>query len=313
MTDTLELRFNASVQGLASGERNLATFYVMDTGVNRNGWRVTKEALEAALPSLLGKPLGCVPGYRVDHVHHPLTVGRFISADTGEGCAIAVAEVTDSEAWSHLGAKEWGSVSVVIRASRVTCSACDADITGGPDEHVLRGGAHEVVEAFAFERVDFVSEPAYPRAGVIQIGEFTASSSKWDGQGGAQGHGSKPPEEHGMTEGDSMELLRAENTRLRGRLQGLEAEHRRETLERALDARLKAGLARDRQAEAEKLGQLDDAALRLIAEDAEAVAERLTRTHAAGPKAHYAPGPAGYENELEEARIRLFGHGREKS
>ncbi len=96
MNDTLELRFSASIQGLASGDRNLATFYLMDTGVNRNGWRVTEKALEAALPSLLGKPLGCIPGYRVDHVHHPLTVGRFISADAGEGCAVAVAEVTGS-------------------------------------------------------------------------------------------------------------------------------------------------------------------------------------------------------------------------
>ncbi len=306
MTDTLELRFSASLQGLDAGPRNLATFYLMDTGVNRNGWRVTAEALEAALPTLLGKPLGCIPGYRVDHVHHPLTVGRFVSADIGEGCAVAVAEVTDSEAWSHIAGREWGPVSVVIKAARVTCSKCGKDITGGSDEHVLRGGAHEVIESFAFERVDFVSEPAYPRAGVTQIGEYT-SSSNWDGQGGAQGTRSKPPGEQDLDE--NIDALRAENTRLRGRIQGLEAEHRRETLERVLAARLRAGLVRDRQAEAEKLGTLADAALTLLAEDAEAVAERLTRTHAAGPKAQHDPGQAEYESELEQARMRLFGHG----
>ena len=310
---SLELRFRASVQGLEVGERNLATFYLMDTGVNRNGWRVTAEALEAALPTLLGKPLGCVPGYRVDHIHQPLTVGRFLSAKTEEGHALATADVTDVEAWARLAAGEWGPVSVVIRASRVTCSGCGADITGGPDEHVLRGGAHEVVESFAFERVDFVSEPAYAGAGVVQIGEYAVSSSKWDGHGGAQGTRSKPPVVQDMTDGESLETLRAENTRLRGRLQGLEAERRREALERALDARLRAGLCRDRQAEAERMGQLDDGALRLVAEDAEAVAERLTRIQAAGPKARNSQGTAGYEGELEEARKRLFGHGREKS
>jgi hypothetical protein len=305
MTETLELRFNASLQGIEAGRRRLATFYIMDTGVNRNGWRVTEEALNAALPSLLGKPLGCVPGYRVDHVHHPLTVGRFVSADMGEGCAVAVAEVTDTEAWSHMDAGEWGPVSVVIRATRVTCSGCGADITGGPDEHVLTGSAHEVVEVFAFERVDFVSEPAYPRAGVVQIGEYT-SSSNWDGRGGAQGTRSKPPGEQTMDE--NSEALRAENTRLRGRIQGLEAEKRRTALEDAVAARLRAGLARDKQAETEKLGTLEDAALTLLAEDAEAVAERLTRTHAAGPKARNDPGHAAYTEELEQARTRLFGH-----
>jgi hypothetical protein len=50
-----------------------------------------------------------------------------------------------------------------------------------------------------------------------------------------------------------------------------------------------------------------------MAEDAEAVAERLTRMQVAGPKARYAHGSAGYEGELEEARTRLFGHRGEKS
>ncbi len=310
---SLELRFRASIQGLEAGERKLAKFYLMDTAVNRNGWMVTEEAMEAALPTLLGKPLGCIPGYRVDHAHQPLTIGRFLSVHAEGGRALATAEVTDAEAWGRLAAGEWGPVSVVIRAQRVTCSGCGADITGGPDEHVLRGGAHEIVESFAFERVDFVSEPAYPGAGVVQIGDYSVSSSKWDGRGGAQGTRSKPPVVRDMNDDEGLEVLRAENTRLRGRLQGLEAEHRREALERALGARLRAGLCRDRQAEAERIGQLDDGALRIVAEDAEAVAERLTRMQTAGPKARYAGAFAGCETELEEAKRRLFGHRREKS
>ena len=42
-----ELRFYAGVHAL---EGRTATFYLMSTGVNRNGWRVTDEALEQAPP-----------------------------------------------------------------------------------------------------------------------------------------------------------------------------------------------------------------------------------------------------------------------
>ena len=74
MRGGVELRFTASLQSLKPGEGRLATFYLMDTSLNRNNWRVTREALVGALETLPGKPLGCIPGYRVNHVHRPQAV-----------------------------------------------------------------------------------------------------------------------------------------------------------------------------------------------------------------------------------------------
>jgi len=176
----LELRFWAAVHSIESGEERLATFYLMDTSLNRNRWRVTDRALEEATPTLVGKALGCIPGHRVDHVHEPLQVGRWVRVEKPDGYALATAEITDDVAWEKVRGGEWGPVSVVVRAFRVTCSLCGRDITGAPDEHVLAGEAHEVVESFAFDRVDFVADPAYPQAGVLTLGHAA-------GAGGAGG------------------------------------------------------------------------------------------------------------------------------
>ena len=196
MSEAFELRFTASLQSLELGEGRLATFYLMDISLNRNNWRVTREALVEALETLPGKPLGCIPGYRVNHVHRPQVVGRWLGAEEKDGHAIATAQVTDDEAWERLGAGEWGPVSVVIRAGKVTCGLCGGDITGGPDTHVQRGEAEEVVESFAFERVDFVSEPAYPAAGVVRLNSYLKagghhrpdSQSRTDGAQGPRGN-----------------------------------------------------------------------------------------------------------------------------
>jgi len=101
MTVGVELRFTASFQGLKPGDGRLATFYLMDTGLNRNNWRVTREALVGALETLPGKPLGCIPGYRVNHVHRPQVVGRWLGAEEVDGHAIATAEITDDEVWER--------------------------------------------------------------------------------------------------------------------------------------------------------------------------------------------------------------------
>ncbi len=162
-----ELCFQASLNSLRTGR--LATFYIIDTTLNRNGWRVTDEALERALPTLLGKPLGCVPGYGVNHVAEPQIVGRFITAEKPDGYLLATAEITDPTAWEKLQSGEWGPVSVVIKAHKVRCSLCGADVTSGPDEHILNGEGHQVIEDFTFERVDFVSNPAYPSARLITL------------------------------------------------------------------------------------------------------------------------------------------------
>lgn len=77
--------------------------------------------------------------------------------------------ITDEVVWEKLTSGEWGPVSVVIKAFKVTCSLCGDDITDGPDEHIVSGSGHEVIESFEFDRVDFVSNPAYTDAGVIKL------------------------------------------------------------------------------------------------------------------------------------------------
>jgi len=453
VTDGIELRFWAAVQSIAaSAGRRLATFYLMDTSLNRNGWRVTDRAIEDALPTLLGKPLGCIPGYRINHVHEPLVVGQWVEFEKPDGNAFATAEITDGVAWERVSSGEWGPVSVVIKAHRVVCSRCGGDITAGPDEHVLDGEGHEIVESFSFSRVDFVADPAYPQAGLITLGQLSEAKTprgfplaaaaipfeetakapegiawdadaaesrirRWAGgpekerirwsdyrrafawydrsepdefgsyklphhdivegrlsvvwsgvaaamqallgaRGGVDipagdrrgvyvhlsGHyrqfGRVPPEYHvsRSTSVDGaqgppkpeekrerkemeaqvaelqheVETLKAENTELRERLEGIEAERRRQLVEQTLEARLRAGLAGDRKAEAERLKSLDGAALILLGEDAERVAERLGKATAGGPKAKYsAYAKSGFDAAVEDARMRLFGYSRE--
>lgn len=453
MTDGVELRFWAAVHSIASGgDGRLATFYLMNTSLNRNGWRVTDRALEDALPTLLGNPLGCIPGYRVNHVHESLQVGRWVEADKPDGYALATAEITDDVAWDRVSSGEWGPVSVVIKAHRIVCSRCGGDITAGPDEHVLNGEGHEIIESFGFGRVDFVSDPAYPQAGVITLGNLAEDETPgsllmaaavpfeetveapedraWDADAaevrvrrwaggldkerirwgdyrrafawydraapeefdsyklphhdivdgrlsvvwravaaamqallGARGgvdvpvrdrrgvhahlarhyrqFGRTPPEYHisrsTFVDGaqgppkpeekrerqemerqvaelqSELETLKAENAELKERLEAIEAERHRELVDSAVEARLMAGLAGDREAEAERLKRFDDATLILFGEDAERVAERLAKNPAAGPKAKYsAHAKSSFDAAVEDARIRLFGHRRDE-
>jgi len=177
-TEGVELRFWAAVHSIETGkEKRLATFYLLNTSVNLNNWRVTDKALEDALPTLIEKPLGCIPGYRINHVHETVQVGRFVKVDKPDGYALATAEITDRIAWGKVSSGEWGPISVVILAFKVTCSVCGENITPGPDEHILNGNGHEVVESFRFEKVDFVSEAAYPQAGVITLGHLAEAQA----------------------------------------------------------------------------------------------------------------------------------------
>jgi len=463
MSEGIELRFWAAVHTIETGEeRRLAIFYIMNTSLNLNNWRVTDEALEQALPTLLGKPLGCIPGYRVNHVHQPLIVGRFIRVEKPDGYALATAEITDPTAWEKLQSGEWGPVSVVIKAYRVRCSLCGADITSGPDEHVLGGEAHEIVESFVFDRVDFVSQPAYPQAGVIALGlgqsrggsPSSASTARkggemqkavslvagvvpfeetpkapedraWDADAaeqrirrwaggpdkenidwakyrrafawydasdpenfgsyklphhdvidgrlhvvwrgvaaamqvllGARGgvdipeedrravynhlarhyrqFGREPPAYHasrstpspGVDEKEEeerremeeriaeleaeVESLRRENEELRAKLAAMEEERHMELVNAVVEARMRAGLVKNRQAEMERLRILDDETLKLLKEDAEKLASKMSKTESV-PKAKYtAESVDALKEAIEETRMRLFGYRRDE-
>ena len=332
MIGAIEFRFTAALQSLEPGEGRLATFYLMDTSLNRNNWRVTGEALAEALPTLVGKPLGCIPGYRVNHVHRPQVVGRWLGGEKLDGHALATAEITDDVAWGKVEAGEWGAVSVVIRAGRVSCSVCGEDVTGAPDEHIRKGVGHEVVEGFVFDRVDFVSEPAYPRAGLRGI----ISWSAMDGAQGPQGLDPKPDEKEGKRLDDKIEELRKEfeavkaenetlkqenaglrenadeNQNLRERVEALEAERHGGFVDAALEARRKAGLVEDVVVETERLRGLEDETLALLAGDAARIVEKEAKAVSQGPRARYVAGDEDTMNAaVEDTRMRLFGHRRE--
>jgi len=337
----VELRFWAAVHSIETREeKRLATFYLLNTSLNRNRWRVTDKALEDALPTLLNKALNCISGYRVDHVQDPLQVGRWVKVDKPDGYALARAEITDDVAWEKLNSGEWGPVSVVIRAFKVTCSKCGADITSTPDEHIVSGEAHEVVESFVFNRVDFVAEPAYPQAGILTMGRLAGSTapeeivlysslSKVDGPQGAQGAAQNPEEKERKKrmEAKISELeqkletlktekttLNAENDSLKGRVKALEDERHQERVDAALEARAKADLVKDRQAEATRLKELDDRTLDLLKEDAEKVAEKMAKAQPTGPKTKYTgDDKTSFEASVESKREELFGYKRDAS
>jgi len=335
----VELRFWAAVHSIDPDGKRLATFYLMNTSPNRNNWAVTAKALEEALPTLLGKPLGCIPGYHVNHVQQPLEVGHWVRVEKPDGYALATAEITDAEAWRRIKDGEWGPVSIVIKAFKVTCSKCGADITEGPDEHILAGEAHEQVESFVFDRVDFVAEPAYPQAGILTMGRLAgsttpegivlyASQSKQDGPQGARGDPNPEEKERKKRmEAKISELeqkletlktekttLNAENDSLKGRVKALEDERHQERVDAALEARAKADLVKDRQAEATRLKELDDRTLSLLREDAEKVAEKMAKAQPTGPKTKYTgDDKTSFEASVESKREELFGYKRDAS
>jgi hypothetical protein len=334
----VELRFWAAVHSIETGEeRRLATFYIMNTSLNRNRWRVTDEALEEACPALMGKALNCIPGYRVDHVHEPQQVGRWVKVDKPNGYVLATAEITNDVAWEKLSSGEWGPVSVVIRAFRVACSVCGADVTASPDDHIKSGEGHEVIESFAFTRVDFVAEPAYPQAGLLTMGRLAelttpevmvlySSRSAMDGPQGARGN-PNPEEEEGKRMDElaevkqQLEQVKAENTSLKtaneqikGRVKALEDERHQERVDAALEARFKADLVKDRQAEATRLKEHDDRTLDLLREDAEKVAEKMAKAPPTGPKTKFTKDDkSAFEAAVESKREELFGYKRDAS
>ncbi len=206
-----ERKFLAAVHSIETGEEeNLATFYLMNTTVNLNGWGVSDKALGEALPTVLRKPLGCGPGYRIDD-HYPdaVDVGRFVRSDKPDGYALGTAEITDSKVWGNLVSGEWGPISVVILSYRETCSRCGEDHTQteNPFSHgsIAEAKAYVQVESFVFERADFIDVPAVPQAGLINVAaheqvpleqlarfyEAQSQASDTSGNGGEE-----PPEHH---------------------------------------------------------------------------------------------------------------------
>ena len=108
------------------------------------------------------------------------------------------------------------------------------------------------------------------------------------------------------------ENLKTENDTLKGRVDALEAERHQERVDATLEARAKAGLVKDREAEAERLKGLDDQILDLLREDAEKVAEKMAKAPPTGPKAKYTKDDkSAFEAAIEDRREQLFGYRRD--
>ena len=156
--------FKAVIHSIETGdEKNLATFYLMNTSPNRLKWGVTDKALEEALPTLIGKTIGCGPEYKTDdHYPDPIPMGEWVSTSKPNGYALATAEITDPIALDKLRRGEWGPISVDILSYKSK----------------IEDGNH-VVESFKFKTVDFVDDPAFPQAGFINfassIGEMVVN------------------------------------------------------------------------------------------------------------------------------------------
>lgn len=334
------MRFFASLQDVyEENGRHYATFYLMDTGVNRNNWRVTDEALEKALPSLIGKPLSAKPEYRVDHVSHPLDVGSWVKVDKPDGYAIGTAEITDPTAWEKIRAKEWGPVSVELQARKVTCSKCGQDITTEPCEHVQSREAHEVISEYSFDRFAFVSDPAYPLAGLLYAAG-NSQSPRGDEPKGALNPELKGGKERLPEDNEIAELKRqltavtaerdqfkqkfddanqkiAEKDELDKKVKDLQAELKQvkderhlEKVKEVVNLRMQTGLATDANAETEKIKALDDPTLEIMKADVKAfVAEKERIVKLAGPKAKFqASNTDDLTKQVEDQREVLFGH-----
>jgi hypothetical protein len=181
-TQGTEHRFLAGLHSF-DAEAKTATFYIMNTSANRNRWGVTDQALEEALPTLKGKPLGMGAGYKIDR-HYPegetIDSGIFTAYEKPGAYALATAAITDPETVAKIKKGELGPVSVVIHSFRDVCSKCNTNLSSEKDfsAHpcIAKADAYAKVESFRFKRVDFVDVPAYPQAGLLELAAKAAEN-----------------------------------------------------------------------------------------------------------------------------------------
>ena len=178
-----ELHFYAGLYRLTAVEgKKKAEFYLMNTYRNRRkpSWGVTEQALEQALPTLLGKPLGMGKDYKTDQ-HYPedqlMDSGTFTSHTNHGRYATGTAEITDKQTYEMLKTGTLKAISTVIYPYYEFCSVCNEqlDHTWETHPHIKSGEGYARVESFEFARFDFVDTPAYPQAGFLN---FAASKNQ---------------------------------------------------------------------------------------------------------------------------------------
>jgi len=310
-----------------------ATFYLINTTPNRNKWAVTDKALEEALPTILNKPIGSGPDYKIDqHYPNPIKLGEFHQYQKPDSYALATAQITDQTAWTKLTTGEWGPISVVIKSYRETCSHCKENLTQNPDpfKHkcIAEGKAHIQVESFVFDRVDFIDNPAYPQAGYLQT-QNTQNTIPLDllaqfYEGKPPANGSPPQPNPATIQEENQMTQETQETRITQLEQQLcdEKKHREnienqlnelltrqhtQLVEETLQARTNANLVTDPKTERERLTEYSETFLNQLKTDA----EKITETHPNPPKTkNRQTNTTELQQAIENTRTRLFGQRR---
>lgn len=312
------LSFRAAVVKLDAAQK-MATFYIMNTSPNRNHWGVTEKALGEAAPTIKGKPIGSGKGYKLGHFspEESMNHGSFVDQSVKGSYMTATAKISDDQVWSKLEEQEWGPISVVISYFGAECSECGANIMeeGFNHSHLQKGIGYFKVTSFKFDRVDFVKDPAYPQAGIMEMAQaedlspniLQLAAGYYHSTGGAPG--SSDPDEkrkrQNMTE-KTVEELTAELqekakeldkvkadlktatetigtlstqmagfTDLKDRLDRYEASRHQDLVNQVAQARFDADLCKDLEAEKEALKDRADADLGLLLADAKLVKEKI--------------------------------------
>jgi len=332
--------FYSAIHSVEADEDNKqAVFYLMNTTPNLNRWGVSDKALEEALLTILRKPLGCGPGYKIDgHYPDPIKIGCFTDSSKPNGYALGTAEITDETTWTKLINGEWGPISVIIQSYLERCSKCHTDLTHTQDpfnhECIREGEAYLEIQSFVFDRVDFVDMPAYPQAGFINKAsartqiplELLASFYKGtenSPQSNSRVHGSptqNPTQEERKKEMETEQLQEkitdlgqqlTEEKEAREQVESelglLKEERHSEIVDQVLEARKQAALVPDPEAERETLAAYNDKFLAQLNTDA----QRIIKAQGNQPGQPKAKNRGVTQDALkaamDEARVRLFG------
>ena len=290
-----------------------ATFYIMNTSRNRNRWGVTEKALSEASPSLKGKKLGMGAGYKIDK-HYPegetLDSGVFVAYSHQGNYLEGNAKIEDPKTLGMLKDGKLGPISVVIYAYAVSCSKCGAEIKAEPgaaEKHVCiqAGAGYEQVDSFTFKRVDFVDEPAYPQAGLLDLAADTQRQAVplellagfYTGQPSQSPNKQvnkqvteekiENPKIAALEQSNKQletDLKKAQKTaddnatkvsELSAKLKAIEDQKHADLVEQAYRARANAGIAAEEKLERELLAKQSDDTLKLFVQDAQKVASKL--------------------------------------
>ncbi|MDT8782523.1 MAG: hypothetical protein IAX22_07780 [Candidatus Bathyarchaeota archaeon] len=345
MTSRLhELQFYASLQKLEAKDHS-ATFYLINTSVNRNRWAVTEKALKEALPTLLKANLGIGPDYKFDaHYNDGLNVGKFVTfTQPDESYALGTAKVTDGKVWDMMQSSVLGPVSVVLHSYRESCGKCGVVFSGeeNPQEHncIKKEKAHVQIESFVFHRVDFVDIPAYPQAGLLELAAKSAlrevplevlASFYVSQEHPTSGvyHKIKNKEEKSLTEIENQKIAdleaanaklskdleaaakkasdnEAETKTLKAHLDKISKEQHDALVNETYEARLKAGLAGKPEDEKTLLTAQSNQTLTILKNDAVRTAA-LLNTVDSSPKTKYAKSSGtDLDGAIKEMRANL--------